>query len=75
MCVNNHIQIVPLLFWAPRREEQILVSVTGESGSGDSLVSPQMPTLGWSAASISPFPSLDFSVLPTGTLRRVLLKC
>ena len=46
VCVNNHIQIIPLLFWAPQKGERILVSVTGESGSGDSLVSPQMPTLG-----------------------------
>lgn len=57
MC-NNHIQIIPLLFWARWRAEQILVSITGEHSSGDSLVSPHMPTLGWSAASISPFPLL-----------------
>ena len=44
MCVNNRIQIIPLLlFWDPLRREQILVSVTGESGSGDSLVTPKCP--------------------------------
>lgn len=40
-CVNNCIHhIPPLLFWDLLRRGQILVSVMGESDSGDSLGSP-----------------------------------